>query len=160
MIDTKIDLRAEVLDSLNLKPVDRMKLIKIPKVLDYILDLQEEIERLQSRKIKGISYYAKSSKQYPISQIDPKSKEIQVVYKNCKEAAEGLGVSTEAIRRAVDKPKYRCKGYALKRLEDYKICNQCGFEGKASEHFHIANRGKHGITYKSKCKQCIKENNK
>ena len=156
----QIQAHTSVLSVLNLKPQDQVKMAQLPGVLDYIHDLHTEIERLSSVKVRSVQAKVKSSKQYAIAQVCGSSKQIIAIYKNCKEAADGLGVSKESIFRALDKPKLRCKGYLLKRLEDYKICNQCGFEGKASEHFHVANRGKHGITYKSKCKKCIKENNK
>jgi hypothetical protein len=135
-------------------------LTRLPRVVEYIEDLQNELE--QAKQV-NLSLKGKRQKRlvYCIAQICPKTKKQLQVYKNIGEASIGLGCSKENVRRALTDRRKTCKGYYIRKLDNYKICNSCGFEGDRDENFDKAGVTKSGTqSYKGKCKKCISKINR
>lgn len=135
-------------------------LTKLPRVVEFIDDLLEEVEQA-----KKVNIHLKSSKKikrktYCIAQIDPDTKEQVAIFKNVKETATALGCSRENVRRSLLSKKYKCMGFHLKRLHNFKICTSCGL-GDSIENFDKGGITKNGVqSYKSRCKKCMKTINK
>jgi len=130
-------------------------LTRLPRVVEYIEDLQKEVEEQRQIRI-SVKGRRKKAKTHCIAQIDPKSKEIVAVYKSILEASESIGINYRNLYDSIDKLHRRSKGFIFRTLKNFRICSECGFQGKEDEYFSKSHRGKNGTQYyKSKCKECV-----
>jgi len=152
--DQKIESEAELFDELGLSQSERVLMMQLPKVSEYIIDLKEELT--EANKLRFIMKGRKPKDYSCIVQIDPVTREKIAIYKTIAEAGRAVGVQGGTIYEALDNPRRKSAGSVWRRLSNWKICNNCGFSGVASENFHVSKRLPDGrVKYKGECKRCL-----
>jgi len=152
--DIRITKEADLFDELGLCQSERVLMMKLPKVSEYIIDLKEELT--EANKLRFIMKGKKEKINCCIVEIDPKTRERIAIYRSITEASRAVNVSAGSIYDALDNPRRKSAGSVWKRVPNWKICNSCGFSGEARANFHVSRTWESGkVTYKGECKLCI-----
>jgi hypothetical protein len=146
-----IDSRAELLDELDLAPMERVKLAQYPKVLD-------KINRYCKTKVRYKTIVEPCKKQYEITYtckdeiVEVQGDKIRLIG-NERDACANLGFSYDQLR-ALLYSEGTLKGKSYDFAFNYKVCSTCKKMKNIKGEFYDA-KFKNGKFYSSStCKKC------